>query len=327
MQTRWIALALCLCTFKSLAMSPIQNPKSCFRGPFESHQKWVAFLDSKKPHFNKEGFLKLFPEERFNQLKQTIDCVDFTYKVDGLTVEGYYLQPKNTGDKKLPLVIYNRGGNAGFGYVVFGKKMQLIADIAAAGYTVIGSQYRGSSSSYIANNGEDEFGGADVNDVVALAEIAKAIPNTNTDNLALVGWSRGAMQSYRAARELPQTKAIIAIAGNADAEKGLAWRPAMERVYRERVPDFTTNREAALTQRSVIKWIDELPAQSHILLLHGEDDKRVNVEQSKALGSELAMRKHPYKLAIFQGDNHGLFNHREQVKTLVLDWLAEYLPR
>lgn len=327
MQTRWIALALSLCAFKSLAQSPIENPKSCFRGPFESHQKWVAFLASKKPRFNKDAFLKVFPEDRFNQLKDTVECVDFTYQVDGLTVEGYYLQPKNTGDKKLPLVIYNRGGNAGFGYVVFGKKMQLIADIAMAGYTVVGSQYRGSSRSYIANNGEDEFGGADVNDVVALAEIAKTIPNTDTDNLALVGWSRGAMQSYRAARELPQTKAIIAIAGNADAEKGLEWRPAMERVYRERVPDFTTNREAALTKRSVIKWIDELPAQSHILLLHGTEDKRVNVEQSKELGSALARREHPYKLAIFEGDNHALFNHREQVKTLVLDWLAEYLPR
>jgi hypothetical protein len=38
-------------------------------------------------------------------------------------------------------VLYNRGGYAGFGYVVLGKKRQLISDIAMEGYVVIGSQY------------------------------------------------------------------------------------------------------------------------------------------------------------------------------------------
>ena len=105
------------------------------------------------------------------------------------------------------------------------------------GYVVIGSQYRGASIDVI-NNGLDEFGGADVNDVLALIKVAKEIPNADVDNIGMVGWSRGVMQSYIASKSIQSLKTLIAIAGNSDAEMALVWRPEMERVYRVRVPNF-----------------------------------------------------------------------------------------
>jgi dipeptidyl aminopeptidase/acylaminoacyl peptidase len=87
------------------------------------------------------------------------------------------------------------------------------------GYLVIGSQYRGSSSRLISNNGQDEFGGNDINDVLKLIEIAEEIPDANTNNIGMVGWSRGVMQSYIASKSIPSLKTLIAIAGNSDAEK------------------------------------------------------------------------------------------------------------
>ncbi len=316
-----LLLVCILLTFPVFAESKIQNPQDCFRGPFKTHQVWLNTLKSKKPGFNSDRFLEVFPESRFNDIKEKLECVDFTYEVDGLTVEGFYLKPKAHGEKPLPLVIYNRGGNAGFGYVVFGKKMQLIADIAMRGYAVVGSQYRGASRRFIDNNGFDEFGGDDVNDVIALADVAQAIPNVDASSYALVGWSRGVSQAYQASREMENVSAIVAIAGVVDAEKSLAWRPKMENVYKDRVPDFETNRSGALAKRSAIHWLDELPQQAPILLIHGSDDKRVSVSQSRQMAEALDSRGHPNKLVIYEGGDHGLSSHREDMLNQVIHWL------
>ena len=303
----------------------IKNVKSCFNGPFETHDKWVSSLESKKKKFNKERFEKVFTKQRFNTVKAKLVCKNFRYDVDGYTVEGYYLKPRNLPHKKLPVVIYNRGGNARLGYVVFAKKLQLISDIAMEGYIVIGSQYRGASSRFISNNGQDEFGGNDINDVLKLIDIAKEIPEADTSNIGMVGWSRGVMQSYIASKSIPSLKTLIAIAGNSDTEKALAWRPKMEKVYKNRVPNFEKNRATELASRSVSKWLDKIPSTMSILLLHGDKDKRVNVEQSKCLAAQLEARKHPHKLIIYPNGNHGLVRYRKEVTQEITSWLKSNL--
>ncbi|WDE02187.1 alpha/beta hydrolase family protein [Thalassomonas actiniarum] len=305
--------------------SLMRGAKSCFSGPFESHEKWLNLLGQKKKKFNREMFAKRFPKEKFDTLKNNLECKDFVYKVDGHLIEGYYLKPKKPGNKKLPVVIYNRGGNGPFGYVVFGKKLGLIAELAMNGFVVIGSQYRGGSAKRINNNGRDEFGGADVNDVIKLLDVAKEIPEADTSQVGMVGWSRGAMQSYIASQSMPALKTIVAIAGNSDAEKALQWRPQMEKVYHGRIPGFKENRQAELTQRSVSKWINKLPAKIPLLLIHGDLDKRVNVEQSKSLAMILEKEQHPHKLIIYPGDNHGLRKHHSELKTEVAAWLKKHL--
>ena len=297
--------------------------KSCFRGPFSSYKTWADTLSVKKPNFNRQAFTQAFPEQRFNRLQQHLDCFDFTYQVDGLTVEGYFLAPKER-DTNTPVVIYNRGGNAEFGYVMFAKKMMLPAEIAEAGYIVIGSQYRGASARFIDTNGADEFGGADVHDVTALIDVLTQIPGADTDNIALVGWSRGVMQSYLAARELDNVKAIIGIAGVADLNKEITWRPKMENVFRARIPDYEHRKTEALAERSVINWLDELPP-APILLIHGTADKRVNVEQSRLLATALNKAGHHNQLVIYDNDNHGLVKNRKAMQQEVIDWLDLYL--
>ena len=103
-----------------------------------------------------------------------------------------------------------------------------MSEIAKQGYLVIGSQYRGSSKN-IPNNGFDQFGGTDVNDVIALTRLTNQIPFADNDNIHMIGWSRGVMQSFIAAKLLPNLISLVAIAGNSDTEKALAWRPDMEK--------------------------------------------------------------------------------------------------
>jgi len=322
-----IAIILSTLSLTTFAESStlINNVKSCFSGSFETHDKWVKLLESKQKNFNKERFKKKITEQGFNTIKANLVCKNFRYEVDGYTIEGFYLKPRNLSNKKLPVVIFNRGGNAEFGYVIFGTKLQLISQIAMEGYVVIGSQYRGASARFIPNNGQDEFGGKDINDVIKLIDIAKEIPEADTTKLGMVGWSRGVMQSYIASQSIPSLKALIAIAGNSDIEKALAWRPKMENVYNARVPNFAKNRTSELESRSVSKWLDKIPSSMSILLLHGDKDKRVNVEQSKSLAAQLEERKHPHKLVIYPNDNHGLIRHRKEMMQEITSWLKANL--
>ena len=306
----------------SYAETQMLEPKNCFRGPFESYERWAGVLKKNKPGFNEKAFQQFFPAEKFNQRKADLDCTDFTYQSDDFNVEGFYLAPKSP-EKPLPVVIFNRGGNASFGYVVFGTKMDLPAELASEGYIVLGSQYRGASRR-VENNGKDEFGGADVNDVLALIDIAKSLPHADTSRIALVGWSRGVMQSYLAAKHLTDVKAIVSVAGNADLKQAVAWRPEMEKVYAARMPDYATNKAQLIHERSVINWIDKLPP-APILMLHGTADTRVNVEQSRLMASALNAANHTNKLVTFEGDNHGLSQHRTAAYAEIKDWLQQYL--
>ena len=52
----------------------------------------------------------MFGEDKFNHYKNNLSCNTFKYQVDGNDVFGYIIKPK-TNSKKLPVLVYNRGGN------------------------------------------------------------------------------------------------------------------------------------------------------------------------------------------------------------------------
>ena len=318
---RLLCALLLLASPFTFADSLIQNPKSCFRGPFETHANWADFLAERKPKFDKEKFSH-FTKDKFETFKQTQECVDFTYKVDDIIVEGFYIKPKSKKEEKLPILIYNRGGNPSH-QTFFGGKVMKLAPIVSDKYILLASQYRGSSRA-IKNNGKDEFGGADVNDVLKLVELAKEIPNADTSRIAMMGWSRGVMQSFLAAKQLPHLKAIIAGAGVSDNDKLLSRRPAFNKLFNALIPNFKENKDEVLKKRSVIYWAEELP-KAPILLLHGDADKRVHVDQSKQLAKKLDELGHKNKLVIYENGTHGLMKYQKEFINEIHQWLAEHL--
>lgn len=315
--------SLLLCFSVSAYSSTFVKQRSCFSGPFKDYASWKQTLIKNKKNFNVEQFEKHFPASRFNGLQSSLDCVDFIYDVNGVEVSGYYLKPKGQNSGNLPVVVFNRGGNGAYGSMIFPKKMGFPAQLAQRGYVVIGSQYRGSSKRN-RSGPQDEFGGADVQDVLALQGLLDQIPEADQKNIALVGWSRGAMQSYLAARSMPDIKAIIGIAGVADLEVHLQTRPAMENVYKKRIPDYAADKSQALKRRSVAHWVDTLPDTAPVLLLHGTQDERVNIQQAYIFSAALEADNHPHKLVVYEGDNHSLLANRESMLAEVDAWLTSH---
>src|SRR5438552_17121485 len=67
-----------------------------------------------------------------------LECQRIRYLSDGLKVVGYIWKPKNTIGKKLPVIIYNRGGNREFSKLT--PWMQYgFCDFVSHVYVVIGS--------------------------------------------------------------------------------------------------------------------------------------------------------------------------------------------
>ncbi|MBU1309536.1 MAG: prolyl oligopeptidase family serine peptidase [Gammaproteobacteria bacterium] len=312
------------------AFSTAQTLKSnfsCYISHFASYDSWLTML-SKKPKFNTTAFAERFPKAVIEQRQQQIDCRIFVYESDGVLVEGVMLQPRSTGPGKLPVVIYNRGGNAKGGIWNYGAIHAYLMPLAEQNYIVIASQYRGASAfptGIKARPLADQFGGIDVNDVKNLLPIVEGMANADNQRLAMKGFSRGGMMSYLAARDMPQLKALIVEAGVADLEKQLVQRPEMENIYTKAMPNYAAEKTAQLSARSVLHWLDKLPPQLPILLVHGDKDVRVDIEQSQWLAKALSEKGHPHKLVIFPGADHGLDPNRVEADAETAAWLKLYL--
>lgn len=250
----------------------------------------------------------------------SIEVYVITYLSDGLKIKGLMVKPKKQA--KYPCIIYNRGGNREFGTLKIAHGSLRLGPLAKEGYVVIASQYRGNGGS----EGREEFGGQDVNDVTILTEVLKEVEGADPTNIGMYGWSRGGMMTYIALSKTDKIKAAVVGGAVSDNFSSIEDRPMMEeKVYAELVPNYAVNKEEELTKRSAIKWVDQFSKEVPILMLHGNADWRVKPEQSLTLA--LAFEKHriPYRLIIFEGGDHGISEHRDEVNEQVISWFNSYL--
>jgi len=242
------------------------------------------------------------------------------YRSDDVIVNGYVAIPK-TGDK-LPCLITNRGGNTTLGVWTDEAAAVVLVKEAGWGYVVAASQYRGANGA----EGTDEYGGADVDDVLNLIPVLESEPRADTSRIGILGTSRGGMMAYLALKRSNRFAAAVINSGLADLTAMRTERPEMERVWSKMIPGYATARDSVLTARSAVRWADKLNKSTPILLLHGTADWRAN-PRSNAINMAAALfdAKHPFRMVIFEGAQHGLLEHREEADRIVRDWLDRYV--
>jgi dipeptidyl aminopeptidase/acylaminoacyl peptidase len=271
-----------------------------------------------------------FPESALTQIetnfpgtREILKSVQFhriTYLSDGLKVNGYLAAPKH--GERLPCVIFNRGGNREFGALRRGPAAALLGRMASWGFVVVASQYRGNDG----GEGREEFGGADVNDVLNLIPLLQSWPHADASRVGMYGWSRGGMMTYLALTRMTNIAAAVIGAGPTDQLRWPERRPDMEtNVFAELIPGYATNRDPALRARSALYWPEKLHKQTPILLLHGSADWRVDPTDSLRMATALFEQKHPFRLVFFEGGDHGLSEYSDEVNQLVRDWLDRYV--
>lgn len=261
----------------------------------------------------------------YSDLENT-EVFEIIYLSDSLKIQSFVAIPKNSNNRKLPVLIFNRGGNRNFGALELFKTpkkyhiARYFSQLANKGYVVMGCNYRGSGKS----EGKDEFGGADVNDVLNLVELTKEIPNADSNNIGMIGWSRGAMMTLLSLSKVKNIKAVVI--GGTPADLTKIDRPEMEkRVYSELIPNYWNNKDFELKKRSAFFFADELPRDIPILMLHGNADWRVKTKNALKLAIRFDELRIPYRLKVYEGADHSIIKFRKEVDQDILDWFNRYL--
>jgi dipeptidyl aminopeptidase/acylaminoacyl peptidase len=262
----------------------------------------------------------VFSREEFDRRQSFADyeCRKIKYMSDGLRVVGFIWKPKNVAGKKLPLVIANRGGNPNLALLT---PQSFYYPYVTNGFVVIGSQYRGADG----GEGKDEFGGADVNDVLNLIPLARSLGFVDMRNVFMHGASRGGMQSFLAIKKGIPINAVAVNGALTDLLAAAKERPSVaERVWSRLIPGFAQKSEEAMRERSAVYFADEINVP--VLILQGGADWRSNAgSQALGLANKLQSLGKTYELHVYAGDDHPLSINRLEREQKIVVWFKRYM--
>lgn len=246
-----------------------------------------------------------------------VTVMDMVYDSGGLKVTGIMALPKAATGKH-PILIYNRGGSREYGKLTLLNVLRSMVPFARAGYMVFASNYRGNAGS----EGQEEFGGADLADVMHLLDIARAHPAFDGQNAFMLGHSRGGMMTTLAIKAGATLRAGVSIAGIADARKLVHSPGIVKNVYEVIVPGYREAQERVLTARSALAWPEAISVP--LLLLHGDNDKDVHHSDSLELQAAIVAAGGVAEVEVYPGGSHALLRHWPQVLERSLGWLERH---
>lgn len=216
-----------------------------------------------------------------NELSKKCDSYKFTYMSDDNKVKAYVSIPtsaKNSG-KPCKCVLFNRGGNSNLGFLEDGTTAILCSVFDRV---IIASQYRGANGV----EGNDEFGGEDLNDVIRLIDLCQnKFSFVDMDDFCVAGASRGGMMTYMAARRDSRVKKIVAVAAVSDLFRSYEEREDMRDVLKYSIGWTPEENPDEYKKRSAIYWYNEIKVP--VLMIHSKMDKQVSFSQAQELYSKL----------------------------------------
>lgn len=281
------------------------------------------FISVKEIHFTPELKRKLrgvFGDKkakRAEEISKKVAGFQFTYLSDKNRVSGLLSVPKSHAGKKLPCIIYNRGGYKDFSVLKHSAVFNNMGRFSAEGYVVIASQYSGNSLS----EGKDEYGGEEVNDIISLYGVLKTMSFVDMKKVGMYGGSRGGMMTFLVLKKVKWIKAICVKSGLYSLIRNAQSRPEMKKVFKEA---FGGSKKEMI-KRSVEYWADKLPKNIPILMLHGGSDLRVNPVEALETSKKFIEFKIPHRFILFEGAEHFLTKFSDEEDTMIISWFERYL--
>ena len=244
-------------------------------------------------------------------------CRRIHYRVDGLRVVGFVLEPAGARPRSLPAILYARGGNRELGKIDF-LQLALLQTLADSGFVVAATQYRGVDG----GDGRDQFGGDDVRDLEALLPLVRTLPLHDSGRVYLYGHSRGGMEAYEALRDGLPVRAAAVSGAVADLGHAVKGRPELERVAAALIADWSSKRQEAIEHRSALRWADRIGPP--LLLVHAREDWRVPLIESQAMDATLLRLGREHELIVVDGDVHMIYLHRQALVDALLRWFRAH---
>jgi dienelactone hydrolase len=309
---RW-ALPLVLFNWTAIAAEPKVRSGILSRAPFEL----PAFEQLPKAPF---GALSATAYDKVVQVArgrlERIAYLSGGHKVYALVL------PPAAAEARAPVVVYCRGGVGPGGAIGLANPFPLyeMSRYAEAGFFVIAPQYRGSDG----GEGRDEVGGAEVADILALADLLPAFPQADTSRRFLVGSSRGSMNALQAVRAGFDAKGVVVNGLPADWDLAFARNDRLRGVANDFWPDFKADATGAIARRSAARWAAAIDVP--VLLQHGGADAIIHPSVALDFASKLSEAGKTYDLVIYANDDHPISNHTDERLARTVDWMRAHAP-
>jgi dipeptidyl aminopeptidase/acylaminoacyl peptidase len=235
--------------------------------------------------------------------------VSFAAK-DGTTVPGYLTLPPGAATKNLPLIALPHGGTSEHDTHAFNL---LRAFLVNRGYAVLQVNYRGSSglgSKWLADSHGD-WSGLPYSDVADGVRWAIADGVADAHRIGIIGSDYAGYLALQGAERDPELfRCAVSLGGYSDF--GLQLPGAMPMMA-----GFGGPSPAALEKLRI-----DSPHQHAadfkvpVLLVHGERDTVVTVEQSKAMDATLTQAHKPHQLLLLPSADHTISTDDDRAKML-----------
>jgi dipeptidyl aminopeptidase/acylaminoacyl peptidase len=245
---------------------------------------------------------------------------------------GYVFEPvRREEGKSFPgLVLVHGGYHSSLDAEFFPHIARLVAD----GYTVVFPEYRGSRGYGKAHYEAQDYGGKDVDDVLAAAEYLAGRPGVDGTRLGIVGISRGGMTALLAIeREPKRFRAAVDIVGLTDFVAYMSYKPDFRRRDVAKTPRFgglPGENLPAYLEVSPINHVDKI--ETPLLILATTHDEIVPVQlHTQRLIDALKARGKPFESKIYErapgghGFYHGDTAEARDAAGRVSDFLRRHL--
>lgn len=245
---------------------------------------------------------------------------------DGWRIEALYTPPLHApADGALPPLILNVHGGPTSAYRDgFGDNWTQL--LAAAGFAVLRPNIRGSIGRGVAFADAviGDMGGKDLADALAGVEHLAARRLADGARVGILGWSYGGFMVAWAVSQTTRFKAAVMGAGICDFHSFHAQSNIPDWDSRFLAADPNENPQA-YRDRSAITFAARVTTPT--LIVHGEQDPCVPVNQAYAFYRALRERDTPVELAVYPREGHG-FRERDHLRdfhTRMVGWFTRYV--
>lgn len=259
-------------------------------------------------------FPKLTPD-RLGRMKP------FAYKArDGLEIGGYVTRPAEPASGPRPLVVLPHGGPEVRDRLGYGAWTQYFA---SRGYLVFQPNFRGSGGfgRKYAEAGYGQWGERMQDDVYDGVQALIASGEVDPNRICIVGASYGGYVALWGAVDRPELlKCVVSVAGVTDLQELMEWErrifgadSSRYEYWVKSIGDPKTQR-AELEAKSPARFAAK--AAAPVLLIHGDADWIVPVDQSRRMEKALRKAGRTVTLTVLEGEGHDDWSSENDEKVL-----------
>jgi dienelactone hydrolase len=220
---------------------------------------------------------------------------------DGMIIPAYLFAPRDTAARHAAIVMVHGGVHGDFDDLYVPEVRALVG----RGYVIVAPEYRGSTGYGRAHYDAIDYGGKEVEDVVAaVSYLAQLVPYADTARVGIMGWSHGGFITLHSIFRRPELfKVAVAHVPVADLPSRMRSHSASYRAIFVKQPGFGGTLEEhpqAYVDRSPVAHARELKTP---LLVHAADnDDDVFIEENHNLRDSMVAAGM---------DKRGLYTYRE----------------